>query len=333
MNKVEPVYLHKLKSNLRDRIPEYQNMAEVVADVLSLSKEAAYRRLRGESTFSLAEAILLKKHLGISLDALLDECSSIAFNYEPMFNTEKSIFNYLNGMRRKLEKCTEQHNQCIHLVSGDLPFFYQLGFDHLLRFKLYFWQNQTNPIDQDSNVFQPDQIDGELVQQCKTIYKHYQDINTSEVWSTNMLSSTLSQVEYMSQCQLFMNTQDVEYMFEDLSNLVLEAFMNAKRTTKNGMGTFELFTSETDLTSNSALLKRDKRSILAIGFNGFNSIQTTDQKAIDEFESWREAVISKSIKISGSGEKQRFHFKERCLKGIQESKNKCLDILSQRRMG
>ena len=43
--------LNELISTMRERIPQDMNLANTLADILCMGKEAVYRRLRGEMSF------------------------------------------------------------------------------------------------------------------------------------------------------------------------------------------------------------------------------------------------------------------------------------------
>ena len=49
---------------MKERIPKGQNLANSLADILYMGKEAVYRRLRGEVAFTIDEVALLSKKLG-----------------------------------------------------------------------------------------------------------------------------------------------------------------------------------------------------------------------------------------------------------------------------
>lgn len=47
--------LNELISTMRERIPQDMNLANTLADILCMGKEAVYRRLRGEVSFTIDE--------------------------------------------------------------------------------------------------------------------------------------------------------------------------------------------------------------------------------------------------------------------------------------
>ena len=55
---------------LKKRTSEKQNTVDLLMDIVSIGKEAAYRRLRGEIPFTLEEAVSICSRLNVSLDVL-----------------------------------------------------------------------------------------------------------------------------------------------------------------------------------------------------------------------------------------------------------------------
>ena len=63
--------LNELISTMKERIPQDMNLANTLADILCMGKEAVYRRLRGEVSFTIDEVALLSQKLGISIDQIV----------------------------------------------------------------------------------------------------------------------------------------------------------------------------------------------------------------------------------------------------------------------
>lgn len=67
---------------IKNALGPHRRVAPYLSDLLSLGKEAVYRRLRSEVTFSFDEVVLIAYDLNISLDTLIGKT-----------NTEKAIFD------------------------------------------------------------------------------------------------------------------------------------------------------------------------------------------------------------------------------------------------
>ena len=56
---------------IKEKIPANSNIANVLMDNLFIGREAVYRRLRGEVPFTLIEAAIISRKLGVSLDKMI----------------------------------------------------------------------------------------------------------------------------------------------------------------------------------------------------------------------------------------------------------------------
>ena len=117
---------------MKERIPKGQNLANSLADILYMGKEAVYRRLRGEVAFTIDEVALLSKKLGISIDQIIGNHLSnrVTFDmnllhspntlesYYEIISRYQQIFDYVKG-----DDTTE--------VYTDFPTFFPSLFIHL----------------------------------------------------------------------------------------------------------------------------------------------------------------------------------------------------------
>lgn len=60
---------------VKEKLPLKENLANLLIDTLYIGKEAIYRRLRGEVPFTLEEAALISRKLGVSLDNVIGSVS------------------------------------------------------------------------------------------------------------------------------------------------------------------------------------------------------------------------------------------------------------------
>jgi hypothetical protein len=60
-------------ATLKKAIPANLNLADEVSELLEISADSAYRRLRGETDITLEEMVLLAKTYNISLDSIIEK--------------------------------------------------------------------------------------------------------------------------------------------------------------------------------------------------------------------------------------------------------------------
>jgi hypothetical protein len=102
-----------------------------------------------------------------------------------------------------------------------LPYFRQFGFPALSRFKLFFWLRSVLNLEEFRHQkFDPMQGMEEYDEVVKDVYKYYHGVNSTEIWATETLDSTLKQIKYYSESGLFVSDGSVEYILEDLKQLL-----------------------------------------------------------------------------------------------------------------
>ena len=67
-NQLQIVFFQFLKSKLQSHV----SMADELADLLEISIDSAYRRIRGEKMISLQESSIIASHFKLSIDQLLN---------------------------------------------------------------------------------------------------------------------------------------------------------------------------------------------------------------------------------------------------------------------
>jgi transcriptional regulator with XRE-family HTH domain len=62
---------------VRKRLAPNVSFADELAEILNISRDSAYRRMRGETVLSLDEVKKICTHYGVSLDSLLAPSSQV----------------------------------------------------------------------------------------------------------------------------------------------------------------------------------------------------------------------------------------------------------------
>ena len=84
---------------IKESMPKNLSFADEIAELLNVSKDSAYRRLRGETTLSLAEIQKLCSHFGVSIDRLLGTSTDqITFQYRAVDGVNLTFEDYLNSI-------------------------------------------------------------------------------------------------------------------------------------------------------------------------------------------------------------------------------------------
>src|SRR6185436_5597635 len=118
---VQSSFLEQVKR----RLPPNVSFADEIAEILKISRDSAYRRIRGETVLSLDEAKVLCNQYGVSLDVLLSTSSEIVpFRHQVVNNTPETFEKWLRSILNNLETInTFTAEKEIVFSAKDVPVF------------------------------------------------------------------------------------------------------------------------------------------------------------------------------------------------------------------
>src|SRR5690349_25120581 len=97
----------RLLEQVRQRLPENITLADELAEVLSISKDSAYRRIRGETVLSLDESKKLCEYSGVSIDALFSPTSKTVPFLDNAAGANLTLEQWLNSILKNLSAITD----------------------------------------------------------------------------------------------------------------------------------------------------------------------------------------------------------------------------------
>jgi hypothetical protein len=312
-NPVQLRFFEKLKQT----VPPNVSLANDIADVLEISADGAYRRMRGESILSLDEMVKLCKHYRISLDFLAGTDDSTAtFHFKKMISDEKGFDEYIQNILSNLQKIKASDPKNIIYAAGDLPFFTQFSSPEYSAFKIFFWQRAVlNLPSFEGKKFSASDIKPEIAEMCKKISETYMQIPSTEIWHQDTVNSNLNLVEFAWESGMFASKDDALLMCKKLAWLLELVEKQAEKSSKfseegkwaQNEGNYTLYQSDFVLV-NHIFVNANGTKAVYLTHNTFNSMSTTNSVFCNETEEWLKNLIRKSTRISGVGEKQRHKF-------------------------
>ena len=147
--------------------------------------------------------------------------------------------------------------------------------------------------------------------------EQYVRIPSTEIWTEESISSTLSQVQYFWETGLFANKKDAINVCKDVMLMAQHMnkqadfstkFLRKQKQPEESLGNYNLYSCEVQIGNNSLFVQADKLKISLLSFNTFNSLLTFNLDYCIENERWINNLIKKSILISSVSEKQRYQF-------------------------
>ncbi len=306
----------KFVAQLKATIPVNLSLAEELADLLNVSTDSIYRRLRCQSAFSFDEVAVITKKFGISLDGLIRiDSLNVSFNFNPMYEEKSNFGKYLKWFSSYLTELSEISGTQIIYAAEDVPLFRHFNYANLSAFKSFYWSKAVlNSAFFEGKKFNISLVPQEIIDINKQTYLSYTKINSIEIWTEETLVSTLKQVEFFWDSDLFESQDQVLVIINEIRQMMFELRTDCENSFKGGSkggGEFMLYNSEVMIGNNSVLIHPGESKLMTrvfLGYNTFNSLSTYNDAFSKETGLWMDNLMKKSLLLSGTGEKQRARF-------------------------
>ncbi len=308
--------IERLIRVMREYLQKNETLASVLIDVLSLNKEAAYRRLRGDIMFTFEEAAKLSRRLGFSLDKIVGE--SMVLDTNKWAFTDISTFHassrYVEEYGRKL--CTfsdmfrdflKYPQATIRSALGNLPYYFILLYPTLTLFRHYkraYLAFGLNPEFKFSDFTISPEIqekEQDVLEKCLSIPRNHL------ILERNIFHSIAEDINYFYYRQLISKeelSQLKKELFEGLSNLE-----NIAATGRFGsVMEVSMYLLDVKLDASYTHLESPD-SECSLQYSYFIDILSFNNPKVCQMQkNWIESLKRYSTMISQTGEIQRVEF-------------------------
>jgi len=301
---------------LRSLVPSQVNLARDLMDLLEISQDGAYRRLRCQTAISLDETVKICLHYSVPLEALNNEVPDVVtFQFHALNDDAASFRNYLESLLEQLQNYRKHDTAHIHYAAEDVPVFYHFGWPELSTFKVLYWMKSILHVPALETIHFPadlcDWIDPELISR---LYQTHAQIAGTEIWTNETIESTLQQIRFYWDAGFFEDHKSLLNLLDQVDQLLIRIARQAETGQKigiNGESTgapFRMYLCDLMIGNNSIYVTAGDSVLSSIGYNTFNSILTRNEAFNKQHFSWMENLKRKSIQISGMAEKIRNQF-------------------------
>ena len=309
----------ELFSHIKSSLPAHLAMVDALADLLNISYDSVYRRIRGEKPISLNELKVICEHFNISLDQVLQLHSNKVLFTDLEANDSIVNFNhYLEGLIQQLQHFNRFNKKELRYLSKDVPVFHFFYFKELAAFKSFFWSRSilNQPEFENRNFSLADFDVTECFEQGQKILNSYNEIPSTELWNYESINSTILQIEYYRDAGIFETTNDLNTVVEsfDATLAHLQKQVEKGRKFMPGLGEagykapLKFYINEIILGNNSILVSLDETKTVFINHIVLKYISTSDKKFTEKAFNNFQNLVSRSVLISETGEKERNKF-------------------------
>jgi hypothetical protein len=307
------MHQERLLKEIRRRIGD-KSLNDEIANILSISYDAAHRRTSQKAKFSFEEALELAKYYQISLDQFMTSDHQILVQKTSAVTETEDLQSFFQNNLSVFENLPLSDEMTIYYSAKDIPFFYTLSDTLLSRFKIYVWMNLLNA----KQVFIPflQFSPPSFEPNTKELRKKYEEQNVIELWNDMTASSILQQISFYYDTRL-LQKNEAQIILDELRELIKYIEQKTESNPK-----FHLYENELMHLSNDIFFHHPQQSLFALPTNMFGYILINDAKTCSETKNYFEHQIKNSKSLNTSGNRDRKIFFNKIYEQIENLKQK-----------
>lgn len=311
---------------IKEKLPVEASLADAIAELLHMSNDSAYRRIRSETPLVLEEAKILCDAFELSLDETLSyKENSVSFTAFNLNNEEYSFKSYLKDILHNLKLVATFEQKEIIYLTKDFPIFQNFLSRPLFAFRYFFWMKSIlqHP-DFVPLKFSMDILTKDIEELGQQIIRTYKTIPSIEIWNTECVNSTISQIEYYREAGYFAAESDVEKVYDALRDTIEHLRLEAAAGCKFWPGenfdlqksNFQFYYNRVVLGDNTVMTLLNGKKILYLVYDVLNYMVTQDERFCNDVYSKLLNLMRRGTILSNVSEKQRNIFFNILLKKI-----------------
>jgi len=304
-----------LFQRIKEILPPHVSLVDVVAEILHISSDSSYRRIRGETPVVLDEAKELCNHYKLSLDHILNVKTGSTLFQSVRVNTHN--YNYEMYMM-ELKKLVQYIGSFLHKEiiyrSKDMPVFHNFYYKPLIAFRYFFWMKTIiqHP-DFADREFELDCVSPEIEKLSRELTMEYNKVPSTEIWNTEGVNVAINQIEFYKDSGYFSSASEIKVVYEALEasliHLKNEVEFGCKfmpeENPQSKKENFRFFYNRVMLGETTVMVVTDRVKTVFINYDALNYISTRDELFCNPYYDDLQNLMKKSTIISQTSEKQR----------------------------
>lgn len=297
-----------LINTILEHIPCRKNPAAYISSVLNMEQEYVYRRLRGQTNFTIEEIIHLAKKLNFSLDNVIgvkhDDIAAFNLSFLNKSELEDIFTKKLETNSEIIKTITKAKSASIRWAGNTIPFMIFNHYPNLTKFFFYKWNNQRKK-ESLNKTFSEFKFSKEFSLLLKT-YKYNSQLNTNTtlILDDNFILSVIQNIQFFKIRGMLTKEELIELkteLFEILDKLEYDAIHGVSRLA----GKIEIYISSVNLSSSYTHIEYDDCCLSQFTIYAINTLNSKDKTICNIQKEWIESLKKTATNITTCNEIER----------------------------
>ncbi len=321
-----------LFEQVAEKLPSHSSLVYELSELLNVSTDSAYRRLRGQTSVSLEEAVIIARKFSLSLDAMFHHTkNSFPFIYKGVNYNVKDLETYYRGILMEFEKADAFAGSKVYYATKDIPMFHIFSFPEIAALRLFFWKKTIYDINEFKNkTFTLEELDDPTINIGKQMTMKYAKLPSLEIWSDEIIMSTVNPILYYYESGTIEKTSLALMLLDKVDDFLDHIRRQAELGGKflphqDGPlhpGNFEMYYNEVTLMNNTIVLETQGKRHAYLVQSAIDYLSTDNEIFCERTVSWIGHLMKKSINISSQAEKFRQKFFTQMHREVDRVRNK-----------
>lgn len=317
-------------NTIKIRLKPSESLVHEMADLLGLSLDSAYRRIRGEKKLTYDEICLLCEKHNLSFDEIncIKGKSNVFSPTSSARNKIKNIKSLLYCINNELEQIRHKNDKLVISTCNEIPFFRLFKYPRLTAFIISEW------IDYDFNDYYLEEnakdiliLDNEIRELTNNIAKLYSTTPSIEIWKPHIVDYFAKSIENYGNIESRRAPICYE-LLEDLADLLDDVkFSIGVPNMSNGFNSnFKFYFNEFNFNSNYIYFYSGTYKAVYLKTFETNFISSTSPEISTEAESCLQSLTNKSTQFKNINQQRCSLFFKKQKDLIIMYKNKLINL-------
>lgn len=294
-------------------IPPHIKPVDYISDTLDIGKESAYRRLRGNMSFSIEELILLSQDLGFSIDELIglkNDSNRVTVELSNEDDPMETFLKKIKRYRKEVDARLKDENSNTIMGINYLPAIFCVHNKDLFKFSYYAWLHRRN-----SGMIKQRYADISIPEELESLRSSL-DMDARKIkyntfiLDSNVFLSPLKKMRYLHKLNLLSN-EDLTILKKAFHQLI-DAIERLVRNGNSELGIkYYFYLSDLNIDVNSSYNVSNGQAMSSFNFYFFNRIIIHNPEICEAHKEWLESLKRYSTLITESNEIVQAEYFER----------------------